>query len=295
MSSDTHYRDTFVNIKKKGFSTIKFVDEALTAADVGVGDRTIYSKIYMTYNGQIINGKKDVRVWGNPSNTNLNNMNAVLEIPEGTNLIYETQNSDPVFNYFAPYENGSTALQETAQPMPSAASVGLAVSYGFLPRTLNSTSYDYRANGFMTDVSELAGYVNGNGDPLPVYGDGDALDVIVFGSPPGAAERQICEVVNIKIITCVVSLEDNGVGNPKTFEAVCIGFALDDPTWAGINSLAVWNGFLNTHPDGQSILTGIGGLVGRAEPITTADFKTSTFTNNLVRHQINLFHASHEL
>ena len=289
MSSDTHYRDSFVNIKKKGFSTIKFVDEALTAADVGVGDRTIYSKIYMTYNGQIINGKKDIRVWKNPSNQNINNMNAVIEIPEGTDLIYETQNSDPVFNYFAPYENGQTGLQEAAAAMPA------SVSYGFLPRTLNSTSYDYRANSFMVGVPDLEAYVDGNGDPLPVYGDGDALDVIVFGSPPGAAERQICEVVNIKIITCVVGLEDNGEGNPKTFEAVCIGFALDDPTWAGINSLAAWNGFVSTHPSGPTILGGITALLDRETTITTADFKDSTYTNNLVRHQINLFHDSHEL
>jgi hypothetical protein len=64
MSMNLIYQDNNVFIKKR-YSTIKIVDEAQTAADKqgdNAKNRTIYSKVFLTYSGMIINPISDVRL-----------------------------------------------------------------------------------------------------------------------------------------------------------------------------------------------------------------------------------------
>lgn len=274
------YQDNNVFIKKR-YSTIKIVDEAKTAADKQ-GDspknRTIYSKVFLTYSGMIINPLSDVRLLPITNRkSSLRNMNAFIEVPGGTDLIYEPQmDKNNEFNYCAPYETGSNQLQEVIGGQP----LQVYASYGFFPRTLNSKNYDYK-NWIQSQAT-------------PLYGDGDALDVLIFGLESGTKDREIAEVVQVRVLSCVVGRE--GTSPNFTFEAVCIAIANGDPRFEGINSMEQWKNERDAVGDDTTspklilkqsydyLLTLLGGLLGG-----TPVFQNMTNTQKLVQLQIDNF------
>lgn len=285
MSMKINYQDSNV-IVKKNYATIKFVDEAKTAEDK-TGDnpknRTIYSKIFLTYSGMIVNPLTDIRFLQLPNRNNLRNVNAFIEVPGGTDLIYEPQmNKSNEFNYCAPYETGSTQLQEVlgGQPLPNFA------SYGFFPRTLNSKSFDYKK------------FIPNQTTPT-IRGDGDAMDVLLFGQASGTVAREIAEVVQVRVLSCVIGVEKNPP-NPDTFEAVCIAISNDDPRYDGINTMIAWQdaatAVANSPQDPKYILKqsydycvgSLNVLFGMPQGQNVV-FNSTTFTRDLIQLQLNLF------
>lgn len=294
MSLSSYYRDNNVLFKKR-YSTIKIVDEARTKEDKSDEqnpdreNRIIYNKVFLTYSGMIVNPLKDVRLFPLPNNNTrkpLSKVNAFIEVPGGTNIIYEPQtDKNNEFNYCAPYENGSSVLQET---------IGLVkladyASYGFLPQTLSSATYDYRA------------FFPNQNNNTTIYGDGEALDVLLFGQSSGNKAREIAEVVEVKILSCVIGKETKVINGddppPPIFEAVCIAITNDDPRFSNINSMQQWKAAADSNPN--SILSysyaycvgSIRQLLGIFPP-TAVKFEDFSTTQRVVSLQLAQFNRA---
>lgn len=278
------YQDNNVFIKKR-YSTIKIVDEAKTAADKQ-GDspknRTIYSKVFLTYSGMIINPLSDVRLLPiTNKKSSLSNVNAFIEVPGGTDLIYEPQmDKNNEFNYCALNETGSNELlvNNNNEPLP------LFASFGFFPRTLNSENYDYQ-NWIQSQTTRL-------------NGDGEALDVLIFGQEPGPKNREIAEVVQVRVLSCVVGRE--GTQQNTKFKAVCVAIANGDLRFEGINSMEQWKnerdavGDNNTSPkltlkQSYDFCVGFLNQLFNLNEGQNVVFQNMTNTQKLVQLQINNF------
>lgn len=314
LTKAARFENNLVNIKQKGIALVKIVDELRTAQDLlpypnpvdpnvmlpGQG-RTIYGSIYMTFSGTFINATKDIRVWTDASNQNINNLNSVLEIPGNTNLIYEVQTGDEVIGRFAPFETDPgadpNALQDLGNnPDGTPLIAPPALSYGFLPRTISDSTYDYNAGGWMTG---LPLEVNGQPyyDPNTAYfGDDDAQDIIVVGQTPngsgGFVSREILEIVNVRTIAVGVGAEQKP-GIPANFESVVIAIANADTRFAGINSIPEWQAAAAAAAaGGDSFLLVTLGTVRQFvrtllswPTFTWTNFKDLTYSNDLIRFQ----------
>jgi inorganic pyrophosphatase len=326
------FQDKLVNAKRK-LNVVKIVDAAKTAQDLlpyqnpvtGLENpgqaRTIYSSVYMTFGPsymtsspsdganidipiyETIHPINDIRTWGDHTNQNVNNLNAVLEIPGGSNLIYEDQNEDN--GRFAPYETDPgadpTALQDlgfdsNGLPIVSPA----ALSYGFVPRTVSDPTYNYNAPG-VTWMTGLPAEVNGEtyyNSATAYFGDGDALDIIVAGQKPdgngGFGARDILEIVKVRAIAVAVGAEQKP-GIPANFESIVIAIAHGDTRFDGINTITQWR-TAAAAPGADPVLSLTLGTMREFVRValnwltfTWANFKDSTYANNLINFQHQRF------
>lgn len=339
-TNKVRFQNNLVNAKQKKLNVVKIVDAAKTTQDTDQYPdprdpqnptmplldgqaRTIYKSVYMTFgstyitssplDGNIIDTPiyetihpiNDIRTWGDHTNQNINNLNAVLELPGGTNLIYEDQNEDN--GRFAPYETDPGADPNALHDLGFDSSTGLpivappALSYGFLPRTVSDPTYNYNASG-ETWMAGLPETITVGGNPVAYYnpatayyGDGDALDVIVVGQKPdgngGFVARDILEIVKVRAIAVAVGAEQK-LGIPANYESIVIAIAIGDTRFDGINSISEWtaaangNSFLN---DTQVAMIEFVRNALNWPTFTLGNFKDISYANNLINFQHQRF------
>lgn len=292
-TNTVRFKNNLVNAKQKKLNVVKIVDAAKTAQDLlpypnpvtGLENpgqaRTIYKSVYMTFGStymtsapldgniidipiyETIHPINDIRTWGDHTNQNINNLNAVLELPGGSNLKYSKDHNEDN-GKFTPYDTYPGATPDTLSdlgyhPINGTPTYAPAQgSFGFLPRTLMDTTYNFNmADSFAPSETWMTGLpAEVNGEPYynpaeTYYGDGDALDVIVAGQKPDGngnfVLRDILEIVKVRVIAVAVGI-DVKPGLQPMYEAYCIGISNDDPRFEGINTIAEWQAAAASNP-----------------------------------------------
>lgn len=132
-------------------------------------------KVYYYLCDRLISPLENIKLHGDDEDV----YHAVVEVPIGTNIKYESA-KDIIFNPITPnLVNGQVRRIPILMP----------ASYGFLPQTILSETYNYKE------------YANG----VSIYGDGDPVDVLILGNK----ERAVGEIVQVKIIGSIVFRQNN--------------------------------------------------------------------------------------